>query len=379
MAQPQSNGVDTKYLEKKRRVVVWSLKPLSLLRPSCLMVAANADPPAIAGEGGDGAERRIPTHLVVMVNGIVGSADDWTYAGKQFVKRYPEDVVVLRSGCNGAIKTLHGVDIMGKRLADEVRSFVQNRHELRKISIVAHSLGGLIARYAIALLFSNGDNAKAEAVIEDKIAGLEPVNFITFATPHLGNRSHKQIPILRGVRSLEKVAYNLSWIAGRSGKHLYLKDGEEGKPPLLLQMVTDFGDLPFMSALRSFKRHVAYSNYCFDFVVGRRTSSIRRKDEVPKSRNFVHDSKYPHIVYVEKPNVTEDDFSEDMVYQAKTPDEMEEVMIKGLKRIPWERVDVSFRKTMQKIFAHSTIQVKTYMLNSAGADVISHMIDNFVL
>lgn len=58
---------------------------------------------------------------------------------------------------------------------------------------MAHSLGGLIARYAIALLYSNGDNAKGEAVIEDKIAGLEPVNFITFATPHLGNRSHKQV------------------------------------------------------------------------------------------------------------------------------------------------------------------------------------------
>jgi hypothetical protein len=84
-------------------------------------------------------------------------------------------------------------------------------------------------------------------------------------------------------------------------------------------------------------------------------------------------------VYVEKLNVTEDDFSEDMIYEARTTDEMEEVMIKGLKRIPWERVDVSFRKTMQKIFAHSAIQVKTYLLNSDGADVISHMIDNFVL
>ena len=26
-----------------------------------------------------------------------------------------------------------------------------------------------------------------------KIAGLEPMNFITFATPHLGTRSHKQV------------------------------------------------------------------------------------------------------------------------------------------------------------------------------------------
>lgn len=75
--------------------------------------------------------------------------------------------------------------------------FVQNRHELRKISIVAHSLGGLVARYAIALLYSNGDNAKGEAVIEEKIAGLEPVNFITFATPHLGNRSHRQVSSMK--------------------------------------------------------------------------------------------------------------------------------------------------------------------------------------
>ncbi|KAJ4755729.1 alpha/beta-Hydrolases superfamily protein [Rhynchospora pubera] len=375
MAQPQSNGVDNEDLEKTKKK-----KGPSLLRSSCFMVADAADPPPIAGEGGDeAATRRIPTHLVVTVNGLVGSANNWAYAAKQFMKRYPSDVVVLRSECNGAIKTLHGVDIMGKRLADEVTKFVECRPELQKISIVAHSLGGLVARYAIALLYSSNSSNKGEAVNEGKIAGLEPVNFITFATPHLGSRSHRQIPILRGVRALEKVAYHLSWIAGRSGKHLYLKDREKGKPPLLLQMVTDSGGLHFMSALRSFKRHVAYSNYCFDFIVGRKTSSIRRIHEVPKSRNFVQSSKYPHIVYVEKSNITEDDFSDDMIYKAKTTYEMEEAMIKSLKRIPWERIDVSFRKTMQKLFAHSTIQVKTYMINSAGADVISHMIDEFVL
>lgn len=30
---------------------------------------------------------------------------------------------------------------------------------------------------------------------EGKIAGLEPMNFITFATPHLGSRGHKQVLI----------------------------------------------------------------------------------------------------------------------------------------------------------------------------------------
>jgi hypothetical protein len=44
------------------------------------------------------------------------------------------------------------------------------------------------------------------------------------------------------------MAFRLSWIAGTSGKHLFLKDTEDEKPPLLLQMVTDYGDLLFMYA-----------------------------------------------------------------------------------------------------------------------------------
>jgi E3 ubiquitin-protein ligase FANCL len=46
------------------------------------------------------------------------------------------------------------------------------------------------------------------------------------------------------------MAYSLSWIAGRSGKHLFLKDIEDEKPPLLLQMVTDYGGLHFMYAVK---------------------------------------------------------------------------------------------------------------------------------
>lgn len=32
-----------------------------------------------------------------------------------------------------------------------------------------------------------------EQSYEPKIAGLEPMNFITFATPHLGSRGNKQV------------------------------------------------------------------------------------------------------------------------------------------------------------------------------------------
>lgn len=49
-----------------------------------------------------------------------------------------------------------------------------------------------------------------------------------------------------GFHTLEKMATSISWILGRTGKHLCLVDGGNGKPPLLFQMVSDSGDLKFM-------------------------------------------------------------------------------------------------------------------------------------
>lgn len=67
---------------------------------------------------------------------------------------------------------------------------------MRKISFVSHSVGGLVARYAIGKLYKPTLKGSGEETNEDskgKIAGLEPVNFITAATPHLGSRGNKQV------------------------------------------------------------------------------------------------------------------------------------------------------------------------------------------
>ncbi|KAL6555824.1 hypothetical protein OROHE_007098 [Orobanche hederae] len=241
---------------------------------------------------------------------------------------------------------------MGERLAEEVIDVIKHWRGVRKISFVAHSLGGLVAR-----------------------GGLEPMNFITFATPHLGSRGHKQLPLLCGLPLLEKSAPQTAhWIAGRSGKHLFLTDSDGGKSPLLLRMVNDSDDLHFMSALRSFKRRVAYANANYDHVVGWRTSSIRRHNELPKSNLLVNDLKYPHIVRVER-GITEDGAS-----KANSANKLLtwKEMIRGLTQVSWERVDVSFHKSRQRYVAHNTIQVKSYWLNSDGADVIQHMMYNFL-
>jgi triacylglycerol esterase/lipase EstA (alpha/beta hydrolase family) len=85
--------------------------------------------------------------------------------------------------------------------------------EVQKISFVAHSLGGLVARYAIGRLYDNSSKLERvgtsiscfneekteyskqclKQICEAKIAGLEPMNFITFATPHLGSRGNNQV------------------------------------------------------------------------------------------------------------------------------------------------------------------------------------------
>ncbi|KAA8535490.1 hypothetical protein F0562_030493 [Nyssa sinensis] len=340
-----------------------------------------------------------PDHLVIMVNGIIGSASDWRYAAKQFVKKLPDKVIVHRSKCNSSTLTFDGVDQMGERLAEEVLDVVGRWPEVKKISFVAHSLGGLVARYAIGRLYellpkmeslgitgncssvdqSNNSVQGLEQRYEARIAGLEPMNFITFATPHLGSRGHKQLPFLCGLPFLERKASETAhWIAGRSGKHLFLNDIDNGRPPLLLRMVNDSGDLKFMSALRSFRRRVAYSNANYDHMVGWSTSSIRRHYELPKSNLLARDEKYPHVVYFEPESTVYIHNKASPIVGDQTND-LEEEMIQGLTQVPWERVDVSFRKSTQRYVAHNTIQVNSYWLNSDGADVVLHMIDNFLL
>lgn len=63
---------------------------------------------------------------------------------------------------------------------------------MKKISFVSHSLGGLVARYAIGRLYKC-ETTSDPSGINGKIAGLEPMNFVTVATPHLGSRGHKQV------------------------------------------------------------------------------------------------------------------------------------------------------------------------------------------
>lgn len=78
------------------------------------------------------------------------------------------------------------------------------------ISFVAHSVGGLVARYAIGRLYRPPKSENVEDSITNRcevdsratIGGLKAMNFITVATPHLGSRGNKQVPYLSLWRNL---------------------------------------------------------------------------------------------------------------------------------------------------------------------------------
>ncbi|CAG7907644.1 unnamed protein product [Brassica rapa] len=81
----------------------------------------------------------------------------------------------------------------------QVRQVVQKNKSLKKISFLAHSLGGLSQRHAVAVLYSAAvsqasdgaalSNSGNSHLPRGSLAGLEPMNFITLATPHLGVRT----------------------------------------------------------------------------------------------------------------------------------------------------------------------------------------------
>ncbi|XP_023732313.1 uncharacterized protein LOC111880147 isoform X1 [Lactuca sativa] len=345
-------------------------------------------------------------HLLVLVHGIYASPSDWRYVEAELKRRLGRHFLIYASSANTYSKTFAGIDGAGKRLADEVKQIVKSTDSLKKISFLAHSLGGLIARYAVAALYtcsnnnnnnnnknSNNNNNTSSSYERPNgtIAGLEAINFITLATPHLGVRGNKQLPFLLGVPILERIAAPMAPIfVGRTGSQLFLTDGRPDKPPLLLRMTTDCDEGKYMSALGAFRHRILYANASYDHMVGRRTSSIRRESELVKPPLQFLDG-YKHVVDVEYcPPVLSTGASfppeaaraKEAAQNVPNPQNtleyheiLEEEMICGLQQLGWKKVDVSFHSSFWPFFAHNNIHVKDEWFHKAGAGVVSHVAD----
>jgi hypothetical protein len=172
--------------------------------------------------------------------------------------------VVYSAKRNTGSLTYDGVEIGAERVTKEVEDVLEQLaregHNITKFSIVGYSLGGLVARYVIGLLYHKGYFER-----------ITPINFTTFATPHLGVRT----PLLGYQNHIWNVlgARTLS----TSGRQLFTIDDfrDTGRP--LLAVLSDPESI-FIHALAQFKYRTLYTNIVNDRSAVYYTTGISRTD-----------------------------------------------------------------------------------------------------
>eukprot|EP00899_Mesostigma_viride_P002772 jgi/Mesvir1/12496/Mv08108-RA.1 len=365
-------------------------------------------------------------HLVVLANGLFGSKADWDWTSKRLQERLGPGTFVYVSEANSYLQTFEGVDVAGTRLAEEVRQISRRSPSLQSLSLVGHSLGGLICRYAAACLYSPeaAIGVKEEAAVAvgaDKLVsatvggggasrpddfrpfeGLRPLHYVSLSSPHLGS-VQLQVPFLLHP-TVEAIASPVAAVLyQRTGQHLFLRDvpfkqdaaiSPAAAAPLLMRMTGNCETGKFLSALSQFQYRTAYANVEWDHIVGWRTSCIRTRAQLEEVRREIEQlrrpqrSQYRYLLRdVEGEHAADarqkgadsmrrsrEPDIDDLANYARMPqDTLVDLMARRLSRVSWRRVDVSFRGTLLPYLGHHNIQVKSPVFNAAGEEVIEHL------
>lgn len=216
-----------------------------------------------------------PIHLVILTHGLHSNVSADMLFLKEMIDASPENVVV-KGFFGNACKTERGIKYLGSRVAEYVIELLKNENlqNTTKISFVGHSLGGLVQTFAIAYLEIN---------YPWLFQRLQPINFITLASPMLGvvheNPAYVKMALLAG-------------IAGRTGHDLGLQFTEKDNKPLLLLLPSG----PTHKILKRFVRRTAYANAFNDGIVPLRTSALLYLDY--KGLSSILGSKFPGLTEV---------------------------------------------------------------------------------
>lgn len=234
-------------------------------------------------------------HLLVAIHGMWGSPShlastarviEEVKGGKdQLVDAGAPDLHVLVAATNANDHTYDGIDNGGERVAQEIYEEIdklsaEGRTVIR-FSVCGYSMGGLIGRYLLGILHTRN--------FFDTVT---PVNFTTFATPHVG------IPRYPGI---------LSSVASKIGPRMLSASGEQffhtdswsntGRP--LLAVMADPTQI-FFQTLALFPNITIYANAIHDISSPYATSAIELEDPfLDYEYNGIQmkfDEDYPHFV-----------------------------------------------------------------------------------
>ncbi len=200
---------------------------------------------------------RVSKHLTVFVHGYLGVPGHMTEVVRAFQKsERGNDFEILISQGNEFFRTCDGVRECGNRLCEEILGRLKSG-TYDRLSIVGYSMGGLFARYAIGKLYKQGINIRF-------------VNFLTFATPHVG------------------VSFKIPSLLG----------GDDLRPDSMV--LRDLADslLEYVPALAAFETRVSVVNTCDDRPVCYESASLFNKNEDPL--NLSHIKHHGRTTYKEQ-------------------------------------------------------------------------------
>ncbi|KAF5362471.1 hypothetical protein D9756_002304 [Leucocoprinus leucothites] len=208
-------------------------------------------------------------HLLVLIHGMWGNPGHLAALERTIKEKYAEpnkdgeELEVLLPKSNENVATYDGIDWGGERVADEVcdrvEELAKEEKVVVKLSITGYSLGGLVARYMLGILEHRKFFAK-----------VEPVNFITIATPHIG--------LLRYPSMISSLINAIGpKLLSKTGEQFYCQDkwSNAGRP--LIEVMADPSEI-FFKTLSRFKNLRLYANAVNDVTVPYCTSAIETED-----------------------------------------------------------------------------------------------------
>eukprot|EP00210_Caulerpa_lentillifera_P000501 g484.t1 len=326
-------------------------------------------------------------HLVVMVHGLNGHPSNWSAIQDCLNEKNStteSTYLYFQSSANRKLNTFGGLRRCADRLSEEIIEQIKNNPSLKEISFLAHSLGGLISRFACGLHY----NPKQRTIFK-----LRPCHFLSIASPHLGCHHDgnnevpliswgKKVPLLTPVfRALTPTVVPL--IYRQTGRQLFLMDDHHDGMPLLCMLVQDCPEQGyFLSALKEFKTRTCYANVSGDGMVGWANASLRRSSELPQSMNASTNESIKIRSDPLDASLWTDAFlkpMEDVEFSDWSDrDGVVEYMTNQLQSMPWCRIDVKFNGMFLPFLAHTHIQVTRPWIDSKGKPVVQHIVDTFI-
>lgn len=214
------------------------------------------------------------------------------YVKSQIESAVADHVICYTTATHCGPLTYDGIDVNGKRVCDEIlqetKRLESDHKQITRFLILGHSLGGLIARYAIGLLYDYG-----------YFQTIDAIDFTTFCTPHVGSL----VPQVSWKTKLFNIL--VPFLLANTGQQLFLADNYR-KLPLLVWMALP--ESVFFKGLKCFRHRNIYANIINDNRTPYFTASLSLTD--PYKSGSIRDasvyivesiSGYPNVVDITKP------------------------------------------------------------------------------